>query len=559
MTATTPTRAAPAAGAHAAHRDDGPAPTGSALTGTGTLVRLYLRLDRVRLAIWTFAVGLTVWASIYSLEEAFPTAESLQGRAELMGNPAAVMMSGPAFALDNYTFGAMVANELALYVLLAAAIMSVLLAVRHTRAEEESGRLELVRSMPVGRFAAPTASVVTVGIANLLVGAATTLALLAGGMATTDSLAFGLATALTGMVFAGIATVAAQLTEHAGGASGMAMAAVAVAFLVRGIGDVIDSQGSWLSWLSPFAWAQQTRLYVDLRWWPLALSLAAAVGLYVVAVSLARRRDLGAGLRRPTPGPSTASATLTSPAGLAERLLRGSVVAWGIGVLLFGVAMGSLASEIDSLLEDNPALQDWVELESTGMTEQFAGMILTIVLVAPLILAVSGVLRLKAEESSGRTEQMVVTGTSRPRYLLGWVATVGVHAVTLTALSGLGVGIGVAIGMGEGRWVGEMMLASLAYLPAIAVIAGIALAVFGLAPRLTVLAWLLVVWTALVLFLGGLLQLPEWALSITPFHHVPALPGEELEWAPLLILAGIAVVLVGVGVAGFRRRDITSR
>ena len=217
MTATTPTRAAPAAGAHAAHRDDGPAPTGSALTGTGTLVRLYLRLDRVRLAIWTFAVGLTVWASIYSLEEAFPTAESLQGRAELMGNPAAVMMSGPAFALDNYTFGAMVANELALYVLLAAAIMSVLLAVRHTRAEEESGRLELVRSMPVGRFAAPTASVVTVGIANLLVGAATTLALLAGGMATTDSLAFGLATALTGMVFAGIATVAAQLTGDGGG------------------------------------------------------------------------------------------------------------------------------------------------------------------------------------------------------------------------------------------------------------------------------------------------------------------------------------------------------
>ncbi|MGC5614984.1 ABC transporter permease [Georgenia sp. Z1491] len=543
-----------------ARRTDRPPPdAGTSLTGTATLVRLNLRLDRVRIAVWALAVGLVVLGSVYSLEGAFPTQESLQGRADLMSSPAAVIMSGPAFALDDYTFGAMVANELVLYVLLAASIMSILLAVRHTRAEEESGRLELIRSLPVGRFAAPTASVVTVAVANVLVGAAVTISLVVPGMAVTDSLALGLATALTGMVFAALATVVAQTTEHAGGASGLSAAVLAGAFLVRGIGDVIEPTGSWLSWFSPLAWAQQTRLFVDLRWWPLAVSAAAVVVLYVVAVSLARRRDLGAGLRRPSPGPANAARSLLSPAGLAERLLRGSVIAWGVGTFLFAVAMGSLAGSIDDMLEDNPTLQDWVALEGTDMTAQFAGIILTIVLVAPMILAVSGVLRLKAEESSGRTEQTIVTGSSRTGYLGGWLLTVAVHMVLLTVVSGLGTGIGVALGVGEASRIGELTLAALVYLPAIAVLAGLAVATFGLAPRLTVLAWLLVVWTALVLFLGGLLDIPGWALAVSPFDSTPALPAEDLEVAPLLVLTGIAAVLVVVGALGFRRRDVTSR
>jgi ABC-2 type transport system permease protein len=269
MTATTAQRRP----AHPAHATPGP---GSPFTGTGALLRLNLRLDRFRILAWTLAVGLGVYGSVVALDEAYPTDASLQSRGALLANPATIMMTGPAFAADDYTFGAMVANELALYVFLALGMMSILLAVRHTRAEEESGRLELLRSLPVGRFAPSTAAVTTVAIANVLVGAATTLALLAptGGrdLPVEDSIAFGAATALTGMVFAGLATVAAQLTEHARSATGVAMAALAVAYLVRGVGDVIHHTGSWLSWCSPFAWAQQTRVFVDLRWWPLAVT-----------------------------------------------------------------------------------------------------------------------------------------------------------------------------------------------------------------------------------------------------------------------------------------------
>src|SRR5699024_778724 len=113
--------------------------------------------------------------------------------------------TGPYFAADHYTLWAMVANELFLYVLIPAAIMSVLLSVRHTRAEEESGRLEQIRALPTGRLGPPLAALVITTIANLLVGAAVTAGLLGAGGAVTDSLALGAATVLTGLVFAGIA------------------------------------------------------------------------------------------------------------------------------------------------------------------------------------------------------------------------------------------------------------------------------------------------------------------------------------------------------------------
>src|SRR5690606_40840324 len=113
--------------------------------------------------------------------------------------------------------------------------------------------------------------------------------------------------------------VTAQLTERARAASGTAMAVLGAAFVVRGIGDVLEPTGSWLSWFSPIAWAQQTRLYVDLRWWPLALSAALTAGLLVVAVLLTQRRDLGAGLRPARPGPATAGTSLLSASGLARR------------------------------------------------------------------------------------------------------------------------------------------------------------------------------------------------------------------------------------------------
>jgi ABC-2 type transport system permease protein len=476
----------------------------------------------------------------------------------LLDNPSAVMMTGPYFAADHYTFWAMVANELLLYILVPAAIMSILLTVRHTRAEEEAGRLEMTRSLPTGRLAPPLAALLVVAVANLALGAAVAAGMLLGGGAAADSLALGLATALTGLVFGAIAAVTAQLTEHGGTASGAALGVLALAFLVRGTGDVIDRQGSWLSWFSPLAWAQQTRAFVDLRWWPLLVSAGAVVALLVLAGALSRRRDLGAGLRAARAGRSGASAALLAPGGLTRRLIGGTLLAWTIGLFLFAVAFGSLASSLTDFVEQLPAIDSLAPIRLDDLTGSFSAYVLTMLAIGPVALSVSGVLRMRGEETAGRLAGVLVAGTSRTRLAGTWYLVVLAGTVLMQILLGLGVGIGVWAATGDADWLGEMTVAALAYLPAIALYGAIALLLHGLGARVAGLAWLLVVHTALVTFLGQILGLPDWAMDLSPLQHVALVPSEELEAAPLVVMGVASAVLVVLALLALRRRDLAA-
>ncbi|MCT1385313.1 polyketide antibiotic transporter [Brachybacterium sp. p3-SID1565] len=526
------------------------------MKGTGYLLRLYARTVRRQMLIWVLAFLLLVPASVVAIKEAYPDSAALQARAQLLDNPAAVMMTGPMFDQDHYTLWAMVANELALYLYLPAAIMGILLMVRLTRAEEESGRLEMVRSLPVGRHAPAVAALVVVAAASAAVGAAASAGVLFTGGAVPDSIALGSATALSGLLFGAIAAVAAQITEHAGTASGMALGALAVAFMVRGLGDVIDRQGSWLSWFSPLAWAQQTRAYVDLRWWPLVLSLGVAALLLASAMTLAHRRDLGAGLRSASAGRADASRGLVRPQGLANRLLRGSFTAWLIGLLLFAVAFGMLATSLEDMISEMPMVQDWIPLDLDDMVRSFAAVILTFLTLGPVGLIVSGVMRLRTEETSGRLGGMILGGRSRQRAALGWLGLLAAWCFPMQGILGLGVGVGIWTATEDAAWVPEMALASLAYLPAIALCGAIAFALYGIEARLAPLAWIVVIWASVVAFLGGLLGLPDWLLGLSPLHHVPLVPSAQVEAVPLVVMSLLAVVLVAVGLWGLRRRDL---
>ncbi|ASK64625.1 polyketide antibiotic transporter [Brachybacterium avium] len=530
----------------------------SALTGLGALVRLFARISRRQILIWAVAMVVTVAASVLALKEAYPDQQALDARAALLGNPSAVLMTGPAFGRGHYTLWAAVANELFLYILLAGAIMSILLMVRHTRAEEEAGRLEMLHALPTGRLAPAAAALVVVAIANLALGAAVSLGVLVTGSPVQDGIALGAATALTGLLFAAIAAVMAQLTEHGGTASGLSLGTLAVAFLVRGVGDVISAEGSWLSWFSPLAWSQQIRVFVELRWWPLGLSLAAIVLLLALAAQLSRRRDLGAGLRPAAPGPATASAALRAPGGLARRLVTPMVLTWTIGLFLFAIAFGALASSLDDLVDQIPTISEFAPIEVDDLTASFTAYILLMLALGPVGLFVSAILRLRTEEQAGRLAGVLVAGAPQLAFTLRWLAVVAVEVFAAQALLGLGTGIGVWQATGESSWVGETILASLAYLPAIAVTGALTLALYGLRLRLAGLAWLVVVWAALDTFLGDLLQLPDWARSLSVLHHVPFLPSAEVDATPLVVMGVLAVALTILGLFALRRRDLAA-
>jgi ABC-2 type transport system permease protein len=103
---------------------------------------------------------------------------------------------------------------------------------------------------------------------------------------------------------------------------------------------------------------------------------------------------------------------------------------------------------------------------------------------------------------------------------------------------------------------GQLLGAALVQLPAVWVLAGIAVALFGLVPRLAAAAWGALVAFLLLTEFGSFLNLSRWVTDLSPFSHVPKLPGGTFTATPLLWLTAIAVALIAVGLAALRRRDL---
>jgi ABC-2 type transport system permease protein len=103
----------------------------------------------------------------------------------------------------------------------------------------------------------------------------------------------------------------------------------------------------------------------------------------------------------------------------------------------------------------------------------------------------------------------------------------------------------------------RLLGAAMVQLPASLAVAGAAVVLFGLAPRASVAgAWTVVGVMVLIALFGQVLRLSQWVLDVSPFTHVPKLPGASLTAAPLLWLSLAVLALAAAGLAGLRRRDI---
>lgn len=536
--------------------DHSPARAGreaSGLTGTWQMVRLFLRLDRVQLPLWVAAIVGLVAASASAVQGLYDTPQLRAGyAATVSGSPAAIVMSGPPQALD--TVGGITLFEINLISALGIALMAVFLTVRHTRAEEEAGRTELLRAGVLGRHAPLAAALLVVGGASVLVGGLIGVCLVGLGLPPSGSLLFGAAMACLGLAFVGITAVAAQVTEHARTARGIAVAVLGVAWALRSFGDVRENLATWLS---PVGWVQAVNAFGHQRWWPLLLVLALVVLLTALAFLLTTRRDVGAGLVPPRPGSPRASRLLSSVPGLALRQQRSALFWWAIGLFLGGLAFGSFGEEVTTMLEDNPALQD-VLGDSDDLVAGYFGLILLILALVVGCFAVASVHRVRAEETAARAELLLSTPTSRTRWQLGWLVVTALGSVLVLLATGVGVVVADAVVSGSTERSLELLGATMAYLPAVAVIGGLAAALHGWAPRLGVLAWVVLAGCFVVGWLGDLLSIPDAVRNLSPFNSTPRMPQEGMDWAVVGGLSALALALLALAILGLRRRDIDS-
>ena len=164
--------------------------------------------------------------------------------------------------------------------------------------------------------------------------------------------------------------------------------------------------------------------------------------------------------------------------------------------------------------------------------------------------------RLRSEEMAGRAGPLLATPLSRVRWVLSAVVVALATGVLVLAAVGLGIGLGAGWSVSDLSWVGKGVVGALTYLPAVAVTAGIGIALFGWVPRATPLVWAPVVFAVVVMYFGGLLDFPSWAMNLSPFSHIPQLPAAAFDGTPLLGLGAITVALILCGLIGVRRRDI---
>jgi ABC-2 type transport system permease protein len=242
--------------------------------------------------------------------------------------------------------------------------------------------------------------------------------------------------------------------------------------------------------------------------------------------------------------------------GLALRLQRGSVIGWSVGLFLIGVVYGAIANDVDEFVGDNETVKDVMAPGSASLTDSYLSRTLLIAALLGGGYAISSAFRMRGEETALRAEPVLATPVSRPRWLVSQLAVTLAGSVVVLAAAGLGTGLAYGIAAGDLGQVPRLIGAAVAYTPAVWVLVGLAIALFGLAPRTILALWALLAVCFVVGLLDELLGLPTWIKDISPFQHTPSLPAADLTVAPLAVLAAVAAALACAGFAGFRHRDV---
>jgi ABC-2 type transport system permease protein len=514
-------------------------------------VRFILRRDRVRLLVWIVGITLLVLSTAASIEGLYPTQADLDKAAQTANENAAIIaLNAPSYALD--TLGGQVVFNVGSFGYVVMALMGMFLVGRHTRADEENGRTELLRATVLGRNAPVTAVLVAAAGAFAVLGGLITLSMLSQDLPMAGSVLYGAAMGGFGLLFACVTAVTVQVTEHNRAALGFAGALLGGAYVVRAVGDVGDGT---LSWASPMGWAQAARPYAGERWWTLPLLAAAAALCVGVAFALQGVRDLGAGLVPPRPGPPVASAALVRPGGLALRLQRASLAAWTVGLGLAGVSYGSVGQDVRDLIGDNNAFEDIIAQGGGSLTDAFFTTSLLMLALIAGGFAISSTLRLRSEEVGGRAEPLLATGLGRTRWVTSYLAVALAGSAALMAAAGFGMGLTYGLSVSDLGQVGRLVGAAVAFVPALWVLVGVTLVLFGFAPRTTAVAWGVLVACFVIALFAELLDLPSWLSDVSPFQHVPAMPAQGFALTPIVALLAVTAALIAAGVAGFRRRD----
>lgn len=533
----------------------------STLTGWRLPFALNLRRDRWFWILWTVALASIMplsWPAYAKMMPDDPVAADLLVHS-LAANTAMLAMLGPAFDLSTKA-GFLFWREGG-FLTFFAAMMAGLAIIRCTRAEEDAGRLELLRAGRMGRHAPLFAAVLSCVLGSLFCGVVASGWAILTGLPVVGSIAYGLGFASLGILFTALGAALAQISSTARiarlwtvgvGFGGM--------FLARMLIDGQAPQGKaalW-RWAVPLEWPLLARPWANERWWVYVMTLAVAGVGIALAFVLEAARDHQSGLIPERQGRATAPGWLRGSWGLAWRLQRGSILSWFLGIVIVAAGLGSMAGSMFDLVSGDEKARTMMEAMggSADMQDSFYVAMLGVLVVVVGWMAIAIVGQLRTEELATRTELMLSTAQSRWHQAGSHVALAVVAPSVTLLTAGVVLPLGLSVDHQDSSIVREVLAGSAALIPGVVFLAGLTVFLYGLAPRLQALCWLVLGWALFCAWFAAIVDLPEKVAKVQPWGYLPKLPAESMRWQPIVVETAIGVLLLAIGMVAYRRRDV---
>lgn len=434
--------------------------------------------------------------------------------------------------------------------------------------ELAKGSLELIAAGPTSRLRLAAqkavAHLAALGVAVLLLSLLVWVAGQLFAVLPGDEIDVGVAIAHGAWIY--VATLCAGAVAFAvgpfvgrGGALGVGGAVLLGSFVVNGYADVVPAFES-VRGLSFFDLTSGHRPLAGAWDWA-SVSLLATIdaGLIAFGVVAFSRRDLlvpGTGrVRVPRLAFGVGSVFGRS---FAERLP--AALAWGVGLLLYGILLASSADELIAALQQIPQFLDIIETVFPGADVLSTGGLLQMAFFSEAILFVAVatatfIAGWASDEGDRRLELVLAAPVSRRRWMLasGFGVFAAVLVVVLFQAAGIAIGASTA-----GDDIARPTIGSLVMGVYAAALAGIGFAVAGLVrPSLAAPVTIgLGLGFFLLDLIGGILRLPEAILDLSLNRHLGRPMLGEFDGPGLALCAALAFGGLALGAWGLARRDV---
>ena len=324
---------------------------------------------------------------------------------------------------------------------------------------------------------------------------------------------------------------------------------------MRAVGDVSNEM---LSFISPLGWLVRTEVFVADKWWPIVVTVIVSIVLFVVAFYFNGIRDLNSAFFPERKGKEQASAFLQTSFGLAFRLQKTNIISWTIALFLLSTVFGTILGDLERYFADNNMVQAILPNDPEfSLTQQFLTMLIAIMSMVSTIPAVMTIIRLRGEENKNHTEHLYSRSVSRTKILAVYITLSLLVSIVMQFFIAIGLWLGAKTVLENGLDIGETLSSAFIYLPGMLLVISVAVLLIGCVPKLIPFVWLYVIYCFIIVYLGGILDLPQWMTNLSSFEHIPQIPVEDMNDSAIISLMVISIVLTMIGLISYKRRDIT--